>query len=101
MESEEVPSDKTMSGKEKFIKKVQGKGKHQAKEGSSNASNANKRQIVTDFNYSLGMVKQVLDYETTTEFLINNIKKTYYDYSNDIGRALENLHLLDSTPWKP
>lgn len=95
MESEEVPSGKIMSGKEKFIKKVQGKGKPQAKGGSSNASNANKRQFVTDFNYSLGLVKQFLHYETLTEFLINNIKKTY-DYSNDIGGALENLHLLDS-----
>ena len=89
-----------MSGKGKFVKKGQGKGKAQAKGGNSNASNANKKQYVTDFNYYLGSAKQASDYETTTEFLINYIKKLY-DYGNDIGSALENLEPVDTAPWKP
>lgn len=90
-----------MSGKGRFVKKgQQGKGKPQAKGGSSNASNANKKQFITDFNYYLGSAKQASDYETTTEFLINYIKKLY-DYGNDIGSALETLVPLDTTQWKP
>ena len=64
-----------MSGKGKFYKKGQGKGKSQAKGGSSTTSKDTKKQYVTDFNYYLGSAKQASDYETTTEFLINHIKK--------------------------
>jgi hypothetical protein len=90
-----------MSGKGRFAKKGQGKGKAQAKGGSSNASSTNKKQqFVTDFTYYLGSAKQASDYETTTEFLINYIKKLY-DYGNDIGTALESLEPLDTSAWKP
>lgn len=89
-----------MSGKGRFVKKGQGKGKSQAKGGSSASGNASKKQFVTDFNYYLGSAKQASDYETTTEFLINHIKKLY-DYGNDIGSALEKLEPLDTVPWKP
>jgi hypothetical protein len=40
------------------------------------------------------------DYETTTEFLINYITKTF-DYGSDIGRALKELKEVDTDPWKP
>ena len=88
-----------MSAKGRFVKK--GKGKAQAKGGSSNAHQAlNKKQFVTDYSYYLGSAKQASDYETTTEFLINYIKKLY-DYGNDIGTALESLEPLDTSAWKP
>ena len=89
-----------MSGKGRFIKKGQGKGKSQTKGGNSNASTANKKQFVTDFNYYLGSSKQASDYETTTEFLINHIKKLY-DYGYDIGTALDKLESIDTATWKP
>ena len=87
-----------MSAKGRFVKK--GKGKAQAKGGSSNASSIKKKQFVTDYSYYLGSAKQASDYETTTEFLINYIKKLY-DYGNDIGTALESLEPLDTSAWKP
>ena len=74
-----------MSGKGKFTKKAQTKGKFQAK-GGSIASHTIKKSV-NDYNYYLvGSVKQASDYETTTEYLINHIKKVF-DYGNDIGTA--------------
>ena len=90
-----------MSGKGRFAKKgQQGKGKSQTKGGNSNAMTASKKQYVTNFNYYLGSSKQASDYETTTEFLINHIKKLY-DYGYDIGTALEDLESIDTAAWKP
>jgi hypothetical protein len=48
----------------------------------------------------LWVSKQASDYETTTEFLVNHIKKTY-DYGNDIGSALEELEPLNTVQRKP
>ena len=90
-----------MSGKGRFTKKGQGKGKNQTKGGNSSATGASKKQFVTDFSYYLGSAKQASDYETTTEFLINYIKKLY-DYGNDIdSSALETLEPVDTSEWKP
>ena len=86
-----------MSGKGRFTKKGQGKGKAQAKGGNSSASSTNKKQFVTDFSYYLGSAKQASDYETTIEFVINYIKKIY-NYGNGIATTLESLELLD-TSW--
>ena len=67
-----------MSGKGKFTKKPQAKG-------GSIASHTIKKSV-NDYNYYLGSSKQASDYETTTEYLINHIKKVF-DYGNDIGTA--------------
>ncbi|KAI2506113.1 Reverse transcriptase (RNA-dependent DNA polymerase) [Fragilaria crotonensis] len=88
-----------MSSKGRFAKKGKG-SKSQTKGSYSNAPAASKKQYVTDYNYYLGSSKQASDYETTTEFLINHIKKLY-DYGNDIGSALEKLESIDTTAWKP
>ena len=58
------------------------------------------KKSVDDYYYYLGSAKQASDYETTTEFLINYIKKTF-DYGSDIGRALKELKEVDTDPWKP
>ena len=51
-------------------------------------------------DYFLGLAKQASGFDTTTEFLINYIKK-WYDYGNDIGTAPENLEsVLNVAPWK-
>ena len=55
---------------------------------------------VNDYNYYLGSAQQASDYETTTEFLINHIKKLY-EFGNDIGTALEELTELDLAKYKP
>jgi hypothetical protein len=99
--SEEDPQGNNISGKGRFPKKNQGKGKFQPKGGNYNATNTTKqKQFVNDFNYYLGSARQASDYETTTEFLINHIKKLY-DYGNDIGTALEKLEAVNTAVWKP
>jgi hypothetical protein len=58
-----------------------------ARKSSTKSSGMPKKEIkksVNDYNYYLGSAKQASDYETTTEFLINYIKKTF-DYGSDIG----------------
>ncbi len=66
--------------------------------GKSGKSEAKKS--IVDYNYYLGSAEQALDYETTTEYLINYIKKTY-NYGNDIGTSLKNLEAVDTDPWRP
>ena len=88
-----------MSGKGKFTKKAQAKGKFQAKGGSNIASQSIKKSV-NDYNYYLRSSKQASDYETTTEYLINHIKKVF-DYGNDIGTALELLEPMSTLAWKP
>ena len=56
------------------------------KEEVPQTSGGNKKvYISTNYNYYLGSAKQASDYETTTEFLINYIKKLYDYGKNDIG----------------
>ena len=88
-----------MSGKGKFTKKAQAKGKFQAKGGSNIASQSIKKSV-NDYNYYLGSSKQASDYETTTEYLINYIKKVF-DYGSDIGIALKSLEPINTSVWKP
>jgi hypothetical protein len=88
-----------MSGGGRFAKKGPAKGKFQGKGGNNNTSQTCKKSI-NDYNYYLGSAKQASDYEATTEFLINHVKKVY-DYGNDIGTALEDLEPVDLTQWKP
>ena len=88
-----------MSGKGKFTKKAQAKGKFQAK-GGSIASHTMIKESVNDYNYYLRLAKQASDYETTTEYLINLIKKVF-DYGSDIGNALKLLEPINTSAWKP
>jgi hypothetical protein len=70
---------------------------------STKSSGMLKKEImksVNDYNYYLGSAKQASDYETTTKFLINYIKKTF-NYGSDIGQALKELKEVDTNPWKP
>jgi hypothetical protein len=74
-----------------------------ARNSSTKSSGMPKKEIkksVNDYYYYLGSAKQASDYEMTTEFLINYIKKTF-DYRSDIGRALKELKEVDTDPWKP
>ncbi len=81
-----------MSGWGRFAKKDPAKGEFHAQGGNSNTSQASKKSI-NDYLHYLCLAKQASDYEATTEFLINHVKKVY-DYSNDIETALMNRNLL-------
>ena len=59
-----------------------------------------KKKSLSDYNYYLGSSSQASDYETTTDYIINHIKKTYSD-GKDIADALTKLVHPDTTQWKP
>ena len=59
-----------------------------------------KKKTLADYTYYLGNSRQASDYETTTEFIINHIKKTYTD-GKDIAKALYDLEPVDTTAWRP
>jgi hypothetical protein len=58
------------------------------------------KRTLADNIYYLGAAKQVADYETTTEFLVNYIKKIY-NFGSYIGTALDQLQEFDTTTLKP
>jgi hypothetical protein len=67
---------------------------------SSRKSRTFPKKTLSDYQYYLGSAKQASDYEKTTEFLINYIRKTF-TFGNDIGTALEELQPYDMTPHHP
>jgi hypothetical protein len=73
--------------------------------GRQNNNNSNQQKIsqkktLQDHQYYLGSVRQASDYEMTTAFLINQIKKTF-SHGNDIATALDQLKPFDFTSFKP
>ena len=59
-----------------------------------------KKKSIEDYVYYVGSARQASDYEITTEFVINHIRKTYTD-GEDIATALETLQDIDVKDWKP
>ena len=53
-----------------------------------------------DYTYYVGNNRQATDFETTTEFIINHIKKTY-SHGIDIAAALSSMTPVDTSTWKP
>ena len=47
-----------------------------------------------DYIFHVGSHKQVADFETTNEYVINHIKKTY-SYGNDISKSLRILKKIN------
>ena len=70
------------------------------KKGNNGGGNHQKKKNITDYVYYVGSAKQASDYEITTEYIINYIKKTY-DYGIDIGKALESLTETSFDSMKP
>ena len=68
--------------------------------GSQGKRSERKKKTLTDYNYYLGNSKQASDYEITTEFIINHIKKTYSD-GKDIAKALYDLQPINTNTWRP
>ena len=50
--------------------------------------------------YYIGSAKQAADYETTTEYLINYIRKTF-PFGDDVSTSLETLQEFDIMKEKP
>jgi hypothetical protein len=59
-----------------------------------------KKKTIEDYYFYVGSSKQASDFETTSEFLINHVKKTF-DRGNDIAEALRMLVAQDTEQWKP
>jgi triphosphoribosyl-dephospho-CoA synthetase len=57
-----------------------------------------KEKTIEDYFFYVGSSKQASDFETTSEFLINHMKKTF-DRGNDISEALQMLELHDIKQW--
>jgi hypothetical protein len=62
---------------------------------SSQGSETRCEKVNFDCNYYFGSATQAADYETTAEFIINCMKKSF-DYGNDIGTSLKKLSVTDS-----
>jgi hypothetical protein len=58
------------------------------------------KKELKDFNYCLGTSQQATEFEMTTEFIKNHIKKEF-DYGNNIATALDNLQEFRITDLKP
>ena len=79
-----------------------GHGRHSGRGKDNNKSTMIKTstKTVKDYVYYVGSAKQAADYETTTDYLINFVKKTF-TFGNDIGTVLETLEEFDITKFKP
>ena len=80
-----------------------GRGRSFTNTGGRNSSNTTykpSKKSLSDYVYYLGSAKQAADYETTTEFIINNIKKSF-NFGNDIATSLEDLAEYNIEKHKP
>lgn len=77
-----------------------GRGGFSKKQENKGNKTPNKKKTLADYVYYLGSAKQASDYEMTTEFIINYVKKTY-DYGHDIAAALKDLEEVDMTAERP
>ena len=67
---------------------------------NNNKKPKKEKKSLKDYNYYLGSSKQASDFESTTEFIINHVKKTY-NHGRDIAEALKTLELMDRSGWAP
>ena len=59
-----------------------------------------KKKTLEDHYFYVGSSKQASDFETTYEFLLTHIKRTY-SRGNDISEALRTMKEPDTDKWKP
>ena len=62
--------------------------------------NIKTKKKLEDYYFSVGSNKQASDFETTCEFILNHIKKTY-TRGNDISEALRKQQEPNKDDWKP
>ena len=59
-----------------------------------------KQKTIEDYCFYVGSSTQASDFETTSAFILNYIKKTYHR-GNDISESLRELMKKDTNVWKP
>jgi hypothetical protein len=59
-----------------------------------------KKKSIEDYYFYVGSSKQASDFEMTSKFLVNYVKKTF-DRGNDVAKALRILEPTDTDLWKP
>ena len=59
-----------------------------------------KKKSLEDYYFYVGSSKQASDFETTYEYLVNYIKRTY-SRGNDIAEALRVMESPITDKWKP
>jgi hypothetical protein len=74
-----------------------GSGRH---DSNTSQSKGIIKKNLQDYQYYIGSAKQASDYEETTSYLINQIRKIYA-YGNDIATALDQLQHVDLSSFKP
>ncbi len=76
-----------------------GRGRGRGRQSSSGKPSCIKK-TVEECHFCVGSSKQASDHETTAEFVVNHIKKTF-DRGNDVSEALRKLVGPDTDTWKP
>jgi hypothetical protein len=76
-----------------------GRGGGRSTPGTS-LKEAKKKKSIEDYFFYVGSSKQASDFETTSEFLVNYVKKTF-DRGNDVAEALRTLTPENTELWKP
>ena len=59
-----------------------------------------RKRGIEDYSFYVGTSKQASDFEISSEFIINYIKRTF-ERGNDIAESLRTLSLQDTDEWKP
>ena len=77
----------------------QGKKGNRKPDAQNQNKDQKKKKTMEDYFFYVGSSKQASDYETTSEFLINHVKKTF-DRGNDIAEALRMLEPQETEKWK-
>lgn len=78
-----------------------GRGGGSNSNSSSNTASSPKIKKLEDHVYYIGSARQASDFDTTTEFLINHIKKEFEKGGADIAKALEDLEHIDFSKSEP
>ncbi|KAL7562587.1 hypothetical protein ACA910_015458 [Epithemia clementina (nom. ined.)] len=73
-------------------------GRSQNPQGQKRAET--KKKGLNDYMYYLGSAKTAADYEVTTRFLMNWIRKNY-EYGEDIASSLESGAMINPRIWEP
>lgn len=88
-----------MSGRGRgFRGKHSGRGRGSKK--SSSDPRKNPKKSLQDYVYYIGSAKQASDFTTTTEYIINYIRRTFTQ-GNDIANALETREEVNMTDFMP
>ena len=86
----------------RFNNRTNGRGRGGGRDSrfTSRKENPKKKKSLEDYYFYVGSSKQASDFETTYEYLINYIKRTY-SRGNDIAEALRVMTLPETDKWKP